>query len=101
VIDIRSQEIVWELPDCERVFFLGVNAASLDTVEFKDRLIKLRSENEEESEWEDGEEDGPSLVLKDEESEEVESEDEEDKNDKEKHADRMEKLHRGIMVIKS
>ena len=73
---------------------MGANAAELDSVKFEDRIIKMRKEDEEESEFEEGDEDGPKLVLEDEDSEEI-------SDDEEAHEDKMEKLHKGIMVIKS
>ena len=34
VFDFKKQEIVWELPDCEDILFVGKNAAKLPMVEF-------------------------------------------------------------------
>ena len=97
VIDIKTQELVWELPDCEKVFFKGADVRKLGTVDFEDRFLKMRNEDEEESEFEEpDDEDGPKLVLEDEDSEELSEVDEDDIDPEE----RLESIHKGIMVIK-
>jgi len=42
VINIKTGESVWDLPDCENVFFAGQLASKLKSVEFSQRKIKLR-----------------------------------------------------------
>lgn len=96
VIDLRTSEKVWSLPDCEQVFYKGTNAADLDLVNFEDRKIKLRTDEEPETEWESEDEDGPRLVL-----EENPEEEEPDSDEAEDHTDLMQQIHKGIMVIKS
>ena len=34
VFDLKKQEIVWELPDCENILFVGKNAQKLDMVAY-------------------------------------------------------------------
>ena len=85
VINIQTAEKVWDLPDCEDVFYKGTNAAELDEVEFIDRKIKLRAEDEPETEWESDDEDGPALILDEEKLAECEDPD----SDPEDHTDIM------------
>ena len=97
MLDLKTQKIVWDIPASERVFFLGKDAADLDVIEFKDRKIKnlTKEEGEEMSDFSDPEdnEDGPALVLRDEEKEDLSGIDEMD------HEDKLQRIHKGIMVI--
>ena len=52
VLDIKTGKVVWDLPDCENVFFAGQLAASLKSVEFEYRKIKMRKPDESESDFE-------------------------------------------------
>lgn len=84
VIDLANKKLIWELPNCETVFFLGQDSLELNDVDFKDRKEKLRAPDEEQSEFEDGDEDGPRLVLDD----DADTEDDE-LSDGDEHTDKM------------
>ena len=96
VLNIKTGEVVWDLPDCENVFFAGQLASKLKSVEFVPRKIKLRKPDESESEFEaegsDSEAEACKLVLEDEDTDDEEVEFDEDG---------FKKLSKGIMVIKS
>ena len=95
VLDFKSGEIVWHLPDCEKVFFAGKNAADCGMMAFVDRTKKLREKGDEEAEMS---EESDALSLHDEADEDVSDCD----SDDEKHyEDFMGKIHKGIMVVKS
>ena len=90
VMNFKTGEIVWNIPESEQVFFMGKNAAELEVVEFVDRIKKLRTELEEESEDSEAE------------WEKERSEKGDDSGSEEgDHEELLEKIARGIMVIKS
>ena len=89
-MNFKTGEIVWNIPESEQVFFMGKNAAELEVVEFVDRIKKLRTELEEESEDSEAE------------WEKERSEKGDDSGSEEgDHEELLEKIARGIMVIKS
>jgi hypothetical protein len=100
VLNIKTGEVVWDLPNCENVFFAGQLAADLSSVEFEHRKIKLRKPDEEESDFEaEGSDEGEmtektKLVTEDEGSDD-------DKIPSDFDEDRLRALTKGIMVIKA
>ena len=100
VLNIKTGEVVWDLPNCEKIFFAGQLASDLKSVEFEYRKIKLRQPDESESDFEadasEGEENTEhvKLVLEDEDSENGDS-------DAEADPDHFKALTKGIMVVKS
>ena len=102
VLDIKTQKIVWELPDCEQVFFKGKDAIDMPTLTYVDRQIKHREVDEPEPSDEDTDKDAdssdggaPPLNLEDAEKEDIES------GSDDEHEGFIEKCYKGIMVIKS
>jgi hypothetical protein len=91
VINIRSQKKVWNLPDCERVFFRGSDASGKDIIDFTDRKVKLRGKDEE-----NHDEKGDEYIKLVEEDVQKVKDYGEDENDQ-----KISDLHRGILVIKS
>ena len=67
---------MWEIPDCEDILFVGKNAQKLPMVDFKERMVKLRLDEESSSEDEadDSEEE---VKIRDEESEDEQTDQEE------------------------
>ena len=55
VYDLTKQEIVWSIPNCQSLFFRGVDSSELDPIKFKpveNKLKKNRGSDSEESEEE-------------------------------------------------
>ena len=89
VFDLKKQEIVWELPDCENILFSGKNAQELDMVAYKERIVKLRLDEESSSE-DEAEHSDEGIQIRDEDSEDIDSD-----------GGNLERCHKGILVIKT
>jgi len=64
ILDLNTQKIVWELPDCEYVKFSGKNALKLGTLQFKQVKVKNREVGDAPSDDEDFVEHGENIPLK-------------------------------------
>ena len=59
VYDLKKQEVVWSIPNCQSLFFRGVDSSELDPIKFKpvENKLKKNRGSESESEPEEAEDD--------------------------------------------